>query len=122
MSLLTSLLRENFRNTDLEGLLRSLKALKIDPPSNAKGICGNTLMDGRSTKIKDTLFKSWPKYSGSLGFPINDPSGLLDPHQAYIYYLGDLWDKGHQYGKLRWELVEFMIESLETALKDWRDY
>lgn len=55
------------------------------------------------------LFELWPKYSGSIVFPI--PGGMLAYNEAKLN--DTLWDLNTEYGQLRWELLEWLIEELQ---------
>jgi hypothetical protein len=64
----------------------------------------------------DCMFSEWPKFSGSLDYPI--PSNLFGAQRAYLVAFNQdaMWDKTTEYGLLRWELLEWLIESLKTEL------
>lgn len=55
------------------------------------------------------LFVSWPKYSGHNHYPI------AGGHVAYRKAYNDdtMWDRNTEYGALRWELLEWLIEELQ---------
>ncbi len=56
------------------------------------------------------LFRLWPKYSGSIDYPIPGSYQAFWFAQKY----GSMWSG--EYGKLRKELLNFMIEQLEKEL------
>ncbi|ASD52157.1 hypothetical protein KNT64_gp205 [Pseudomonas phage PspYZU05] len=59
--------------------------------------------------ILTDIFPKWPKFSGRLNFPV--PSiDECNPGAAFVY--NDKW-KG-EYGDLRKELLDFLIEELDT--------
>ena len=57
------------------------------------------------------LMKDWPKHSGNNEFPITVRG--INPMKEYIDYY-DKWDRKTEYGRLRWELLEWLIEKLES--------
>lgn len=61
------------------------------------------------------LMRQWPKYSGDSDYPIPDPDGIEDPS---VYYSRSgssaMWNKEHPYGALRHELLDYLIEKLES--------
>lgn len=82
------------------------------------GLCDNIycMLEDYTYTISDNImhkmFKMWPKFSGNIEYPI--PGG----RKAYTesYDNKTLWDKSSEYGQLRWELLDFMIETLQTEL------
>lgn len=48
--------------------------------------------------------EAWPKYSGSSHYPV--PGG----EHAYHYSGRNKWDRSTEYGRLRWELLDHMID------------
>ena len=57
------------------------------------------------------LMKDWPKHSGNNEFPITVRG--INPMKEYLDYY-DKWDRKTEYGRLRWELLEWLIEKLES--------
>ena len=57
------------------------------------------------------LMKDWPKHSGVTEFPICVYG--VDPMKEYMGCY-DKWDRKTEYGRLRWELLEWLIEKLES--------
>lgn len=95
-------------------LLNKLRDLKDNPSTidKAHGICGNLKV--RELKLEFILLtKDWPKFSGSLCFPIPHPSYPTDPIEGY-FEEEDMWDRNEAYGKLRWELLDWAIATLEA--------
>lgn len=83
------------------------------------GICGAL---GSCADIMH-LFPLWEKWSGCLSYPVPDPvqynkiyarrSNIARQGAANIYKWSGYrakWDKNHPYGKLRRELLDFLIE------------
>ena len=87
------------------------------------GICGNL-----SDKVYDEVpeecydprqilkqaFYSWPKFSDDRFFPINDPKGIETVSNAYNYL--PKWTG--EYGKLRFELLDHIINFLEKEIEN----
>ena len=65
--------------------------------------CENLSQTGYVSLFLEQSFPNWDKFSGSLHLPIPEVDGL---NHRY----GKLWDKTTQYGRLRWELLDFLIE------------
>lgn len=76
------------------------------PHSPNQGICFHVHCE----MILEPLFRQWDKFSGNEKYPI--PCSVLGSEDAYIQQ-GDMWDKRFKYNKLRWELLDFLIDKLE---------
>jgi len=99
--------RKEFLNTVLE----RLNQLKEFGPSNfGIGICPNIKIP---TISLTEFFESWPKYSGRYVFPITIKD--FDAGDLYVNTINQ-WDKSTEYGQLRWELVDHMINEIEKEL------
>lgn len=87
-------------------LLEELKQLHAQGGSSI-GICHSVYCWHGPELAK--LFTSWPKYSGDDFLPI--PGGV----EAYAkaYRNDTMWDRNTEYGALRWELLEWLIEELQ---------
>jgi hypothetical protein len=97
-----------------------LKDIKKKPHNLASGICYNfeyhinnrsmiTLHYAMNNYNFD--FMDWPEYSGDPDYPIWS-SAQCSPEDAYDKY--DLWSKKSKYGKLRWQLLDWLIEQFES--------
>jgi hypothetical protein len=75
------------------------------PRDRANGICANITKGYELQLMK--LFKMWPKFSGSLLYPV--PHSGIGASLAYNT-IQDLWDKSTEYGRDRWEFLDFLIE------------
>lgn len=108
-------------------ILKALRGIDTQNRSCMSGICHafiraypktvNTInyLSSDLNRVKSEMTK-WPKYSGEFTFPV--PSG--DPW--YIWILGiakspseayggkDSWNPNHRYGKLRLELLAWLIK------------
>jgi len=115
---------------------RTLKIVSQNGINNgfslSSGICGNInfiWVDSTEDKISIDLmiplhkiFKLWPKCSGDLCYPIPNPyvenPTHLDNADVYqdISKSGrySLYDKSSEYGQLRLELLDFLIETIKT--------
>ena len=91
-------------------LLNELRNIRNNPSKIRKhlGICSNLKTIGLRSEFR-CLASEWPKYSGSLGFPVPHPKG---PEEAY-FNISNVWDRRTEYGKLRWELLNWAIAKLE---------
>lgn len=98
--------------TKLERLLKELKKLQAgDITFRKEGICYNVSSSGVSCLQK--AWVQWPKYSGTQWFPVPSPSAVFPVVSSYYTYTK--WDKDTEYGKLRYELVDFLIEFFEDC-------
>lgn len=93
-------------------LLDALRKLRDNPSKIRKhlGICSNL----KTVELKSEfrcLASEWPKHSGSLSFPIPHPKG---PEGGYFNAI-NMWDRRTTYGKLRWELLNWAIATLESG-------
>jgi hypothetical protein len=102
----------------LVDLLRDLRRIEKnmrDPENWSRiGIC---------TRVNDRvllrrLFPLWPKYSGLHNFPVPSADADGDPCDAYMEAdSAEMWNrKTSRYAALRWELLEFLIETLEREI------
>ena len=61
------------------------------------------------------LYMNWPKFSGDNQYPV--PGGLVGSQEAYTcasHCIGEHWIG--EYGKLRMEMIDFVIGQLEKEL------
>jgi hypothetical protein len=95
-------------------LLDELKAIRACGEDNNQfaGICRCLYFEYRA-EFK-ALCVQWPKFSGDDVFPV--PSPYPEDTAASVYLYGpskNMWDPGHPYGALRYELLDWCIEQLE---------
>ena len=67
-----------------------------------------------SGQILKQAFYTWPKFSGDVGYPINDPYNEVSAHRAYGYlpkWVGE-------YGALRFELLDHIINFIEKEIEN----
>ena len=66
-----------------------------------------------SPRIFRRAFCTWPKFSGDAAWPINDPLGIEEAHNAYTKlpkWIGE-------YGALRFELLDHVIDYLKKEIE-----
>lgn len=87
--------------------IEEMQRIKNGDFSTDVGICSNVRI---LHSILEFGFPSWPKFSGNIEYPVPHPQ--FTPVKGYDYALINdiLWDKETQYGRDRWELVDFLIE------------
>lgn len=101
-------------------MLHALKTLRDEGPSRPSfGICSNVdaglvVIGTHCTPSTDAvmyeLFSRWPKFTGTLEFPVPHPH--LTPAAAYAE--PKIWEG--TYGDNRKELLNFMIAELEKDI------
>lgn len=64
------------------------------------------------TRVLHPLFKSWPKFSGYVDYPVPAPDGVRTPWEAYHNLT--MWYS--DYGELRVQLLKHCITTLGAAL------
>jgi hypothetical protein len=101
--------------------LEALKWLKQNPPKiDCLGICNNvhrlTGYDESFCRWLESVSKRWCNFSGSASFPVPCPNGG-SPKDIY-HYTGNLWVG--EYGALRYELLDFLIETLTKELEEMK--
>lgn len=94
-------------------LLAGLIAVR-DAGCNARhGICCATDVKVRGMiptyDMLGKLFVEWPKFSGNAAYPIEGNWLAYDLARVSA----TLWDRNTEYGQLRWELLEWLIEELQ---------
>lgn len=102
---------------ELSQLLTALKLIREERVWDDCGICKNLndLVD-LNRKAYDffiNLMESWPKFSGSRMFPV---SGVDSFHESMQN--GTLWDKSTDEGRLRFELLDYLIETVENTYNE----
>ena len=104
-------------------VLQALKAIHRNKKCRlgTLGICGAVklyLEKGRKNIVtigdQDVLYrlmKDWPKHSGVTEYPICVYG--VSPMKEFVACM-DMWNQKTPYGQLRWELLEWLIEKLES--------
>ena len=99
--------------SETEELLAALIAVRDAGGNASHGICCSIATKVRdltsSWKILDKLIAKWPKHSGYIQYPIK--GGAIAYCEAKN--CAKLWDRSTEYGALRWELLEWLIEELQ---------
>jgi hypothetical protein len=101
---------------DLGTMLRELRQIEEDMQDPEKwagaGICNHV----SEKDLLRSLFPMWPLYSGAPYFPVPVEDG--NPCSAYITAgAEELWNREKsRYAALRWELLEFLIDTLEQEI------
>lgn len=94
-------------------LLERLKTIRrFGPRRREFGICMNANNASEMLRIAP----KWKHYSGSTYYPVPDPKNMDKKWRAEDKYLhtckkGDMWTG--EYGRLRRDLLDFCIETLE---------
>ena len=94
------------------------------------GICHNlsnvqyyiTRRDVNTSKFRlqralNKHFKTWKHFSGDLGYPIPSLSECLDACHKYFSVAENLYDQCDPYCKLRYDLVDHIIDQMKAELK-----
>ena len=113
-----------------ELLLKVLIGLRTERSSPDSGICYNANDDVRQSATGSLIqrtqqgndaecwvevtAKEWPKYSGNRWYPVRHPD--MNPLEAYVNQSLYKWDPSTEYGRNRYELLEFLITKLEGEL------
>ena len=89
------------------------------------GICAN-LIDKVNSQVEESerydsgqilkqAFCTWPKFSGDVNFPIDDPYNKVSAHRVYEYNELPKWTG--EYGALRFELLDHVIDFLKKEIE-----
>ena len=111
-----------FSKEHLSAVLEALIKVKgVEIEDVQFGICANTryIVDDGSYvayNVIEYLSPKWPKYSGDIAYPVPSPNGKETPMYAYNYS-DNLWTG--EYGQLRYELLDFLIEELNKAVEEY---
>lgn len=115
-------------------LLRALQEIRdVGPVQNNAGICSNAdaiiedltedmyleeqledidAIDNVSLaceNLRDETIEQWPKYNGNKAYPVQGGGEEYSDAQLEMR----LWNRDTEYGALRWELLNWMIGTLE---------
>lgn len=111
-----------------KALLTILEQLSPDTIHKAFGICSNVrrniwFKDFNDAPIDDQYYTSgimsalyslmdkWPKHSGNIDYPVSDT--IYNPIAAY-HANRNHWDITTDYGKNRYELLNWLIDQLKA--------
>jgi len=97
-------------------VLKALVSLKEEIPNTCFGICWNTchLLGYRIDNWIDQKVVKWSKFSGNKIWPVPHPKKGC-PIVAFMRS-ENAWDG--DYGQLRYELLDFLIEELTKEIKE----
>ena len=109
-------------NEYLQLMLDAALDIKAGNFDGEYGICTN-LSDKVNAKLEEfesydswqilkQAFYTWPKFSGDVNFPINDPYNRVSAHRVY----DDLPKWVGEYGALRFELLDHIIDFLKKEI------
>ena len=100
----------------LTQLLWQLKELHAAGPKDPTlGIC--QVSTAKTGPYFIEIWKKWPKYSGMDLFPVPEFEGQQGEEAEDSFYKTNLlWDKNTEYGRNRWELLEWMIKEIQIQL------
>lgn len=100
----------------LTQLLKQLKELHAAGPKDPTlGICQVGTEETKPYFIE--IWENWPKYSGMRLFPVPAFEGQQSKEAENSFYKTNLlWDKNTEYGRNRWELLEWIIKEIQIQL------
>lgn len=110
-----------------EWLLDALQSVRVGGPTQPNtGLCKNVRVamgvDWLSKEWEQVAswmhraYPKWPKYSGNVTFPVPGGANIYDFHREH-QPIGSMWDRNTEYGRLRLELLDFLIEQLESEIE-----
>lgn len=95
-------------------ILAALKHIKEHGPKDEHvGICYNCAFTREQRQYLYSIAEKWEKHSGRRVFPV---AVSKDPEKDY-FTSKNHWSRRSKYGKLRWELLGFLIMEIEKDLK-----
>lgn len=105
--------------SELHIVIKALEELHEKGHPDYQGICASAdtyAPFGITINILDECWGSWEHYSGNKNYPV--PAGLDDgcPKDAFNFTdQKDAWDKEGGYGKLRYSLLQHIIDGLKDG-------
>lgn len=117
---------EQFSKEHLSAILDALVRVKDGEITYTDvGICGNTetllameygeVIPFNTYELLEVFSIDWPKHSGGHLYPVPSPIEGEHPMDAYDY-TDNLWDG--EYGALRYELLDFLIDELTKVVEE----
>lgn len=100
-------------------LLEKLQELHTNGPAPYNhGICTQlTGLTNQESRYMSHLMHLWPGSSGHPDYPVpanrTDTSPKAAYHKCMESNTKKMWDRNTEYGQLRWELLEWLIEELQ---------
>lgn len=101
-------IRANGPTHDYHGICHNLKMVAVPDYTNTFN-CDWNMVEEVDDWLNET-FSTWEKFSGEFPYPIQAEG--LSPWESY--YKLKLWDTEGESGKLRYELLDFLISVLEA--------
>ena len=106
---------------ELQSVLRKVQELAANGKIPIYGICyaADTLKPSDSaTYLLSKLMRLWPKYAEGV-YAVPGTNGRC-PAYSFSSAVDDgtLWDRSTEYGRLRWELLSFLIEVVDEKLAE----
>lgn len=103
----------------MTSLLEKLQELYTNGPApHSYGIC--TQLTGLTSLERGYmlhLMNQWPDSTGHLDYPVpanrTSKCHKTAQHKHMVSSTEQMWSKGQEYGQLRWELLEWLIEELQ---------
>jgi hypothetical protein len=96
-------------------ILQGLKEISTKGPrAQSCGICYNLLLVTNFRRYNDVLvleyyFEKWKSFSGDFDYPIEGSVREFNKGKSK-------WNSETVYGRLRWDLLEFLIQEIEKDL------
>tara|TARA_R110002073_G_scaffold244480_2_gene406514 strand:- start:354 stop:647 length:294 start_codon:yes stop_codon:yes gene_type:complete len=95
----------------LHSVIQELENIKSGNRVEYLGLCDHIhLVAPETMPAIKRIFKKWPKFSGHILYPV--PSPFHNKNAEYAFLLCDEMYYG-EYGKLRLELLDFILEELK---------
>lgn len=102
-------------------LLEILRDIKANGPSDPdEGLCRNVHYHGHNLHSKKPafetlntmlhLFQAWPEGTGMKDYPV---PGINGKDRQVSFSLYSKWSPVSPYGRLRWKMINWMIQELE---------
>ncbi len=104
----------------VEAMLEKMLSMRADgyPECAVVGLCSNLSTGYYADELwLQEAFRAWPKFSGEIQYPVPHPT--QSPEQAYLGSC-DPWGRENEYGRNRWELLDFLIERAQAKLGQGR--
>ena len=100
--------------------MKTLLGIIKEKPNTSAGICGQNAMMSLSLEafrlVRQTMAE-WPKYSGEYDYPVPSTMEGCNARECFHNNLRNLWDRNTEYGALRWELLDWLIEQPELDVQ-----
>ena len=101
---------------DLKKLLATYEWLRYIDRSWS-GICGISELP---EAVLVPLFRQWPKFSGVDKYPVPSTKKVYTAKEQFTMAGDTKWDKRTKYGRLRWELLDFITKEMYKKVAEER--